>query len=250
MKAFGIHFISPNIVFIIGANGEDYIYTRSALTIGESVLIPRTSYRNMHLYMKGAKRGYQNPKSPFFRESLQTLTIIPGQMRFNDTRRLAIEADIESIPIRKEVEFKLKESINSSCTLETPFLNIPSREANQIHSLLKKNKQRYQDKTRKSEDNAIRMENGSITLYIQRDGKVKKFPMKISEYSVGEQFPNVPFVFSDKSLYLFRWLSSVAPVEELTIIPRDSYCLIEGHDNELKIKVRTKIRNDLIISQV
>ena len=247
MKAFGIHFISPNIVFIIGANGKDYIYTKSTISVGESLMIPRIGYRNMHLYMKGAKRGYRDPKSPFFREGLKGLTIIPGQMRFNQSTRLAIEADIPFYPLKKEVEFKLKEMIHSSFTFDAPFLNIPSREANRIHSILLENKRRYLDKTRKSEDNAIRKEGDSIVLYIKQNGKIRKLPTRISDYSIGEQFPDVPFIFSDKSLHLFRWLSSVSPCSELTIIPRDSYCLIEGHDKDLKIKVRTDIRNDLAI---
>lgn len=245
LKAPAIHFISPNTIFILAENKKDYIYARTTVIIGQSLLIPRTSYNNMHLYIKASKKAYRNPDSPFYLQSLKNVSFIRGRVRFNQSDDLTIEIDIPSYPLKKEVEFKIQETIQSSFDLEAPFLNLPSEEADRIHSILLKNKRRYLDKTRKSADNAIRIENGQLILYSMHDGKEIKVKNNLAEYSISEPFKDIPYTFSDRSFYLFRWMAQTTPVNELVFIPRERCCIIEGYKDGLSIKVRTGIHNDL-----
>jgi len=245
LKAAAIHFLSPNIVFILAGNQKDYVYAQTTITVGQSILVPKSSYQNMHLYIKATKKAYSNPTSPFYLETINSVLFTPGKVKFNHSDLLSIVADIPTFPLKKEVESKINDSIQSSFTLDTPFINLPMAQASHIHSVLLDNKRRYFDKARKSADNAIRIQRGEVLLFSKHDDKELKMNTHISEYSTNQLFRNVSYTFSDKAFYLFRWMSQTSPIKEFTIIPRDHYCVIEGYDKDLRIKVRTGIRNDL-----
>ncbi|PGQ88182.1 hypothetical protein COA18_04460 [Priestia megaterium] len=247
LNAAAIHFLSPNIVFILAGNKRDYVYATTTITVGQSILIPKSSYRNMHLYIKATKKAYSNPSSPFYLETISSVLFTPGKVKFNHSDLLTIVADLPSYPLKKEVESKIKDSIHSSFTLETPFLNLPMAQASRIHSVLLENKRRYIDKARKSADNAIRIEKGEVLLFSAHDEKKLTMRPGITEYSINNLFKHSSYTFSDKAFYLFRWMAQTSPVQEFTIIPRDQYCVIEGYNKDLRIKVRTGIRNDLSI---
>lgn len=250
LKAAAIHFISPNIIFILAGNKKDYVFARTTIIIGQSILVPQSSYANMHLYIKATKKAYNNPASPFYLESIGSVAFTPGQVSFNHSEHLTLEVDIPAYPLKKEVELKIKDSIQSSFDLESPFLSLPSKEADQIHSVLLKNKRRYFDKTAKSADNAIRLEKEQLVIYSRHDKKHLKMQPDISEYSISEPYQDMPYIFSDRSFYLFRWMAQTTPVNEFVFIPRDHYCIIEGYETGLSIKVRAGIRNDLDMNQV
>ncbi|MED4068749.1 hypothetical protein [Priestia megaterium] len=245
LKAAAIHFLSPNVVFILAGNQKDYVYAQTTITIGQSIVIPKSSYQNMHLYIKATRKAYSNPTSPFYLETISSVLFTPGKVKFNHSDLLSIVADIPTFPLKKEVESKINDSIQSSFTVDTPFLNLPMAQASQIHSALLDNKRRYVDKARKSADNAIRIQGGQVLLFSKHDEKMLKMNTHISDYSTNQVFRNVSYTFTDKAFYLFRWLAQTSPIKEFTIIPRDQYCVIEGYDKDLRIKVRTGIRNDL-----
>jgi len=245
LKAAVIHFLSPNIVFILAGNKKDYVHAQTTITIGQSIVIPKSSYHNMHLYIKATRKAYSNPASPFYLETISSVLFTPGKVKFNHSDLLSIVADIPTFPLKKEVESKIHDSIQSSFTMDTPFINLPMAQASQIHSVLLDNKRRYVDKARKSADNAIRIQGGQVLLFSKHDENMLKMNTHISEYSTNQVFRNVSYTFTDKAFYLFRWLAQTSPIREFTIIPRDQYCVIEGYNKDLRIKVRTGIRNDL-----
>ena len=250
LKADGIHFLTPNRIFILAGNRRDYIFLETPLFIASSVYIPRSSYSNIHIYIKATRPAYRNTQSPFYKHAVSNLEVWSQGIRFDNSELLSIEAEFISVPIKKSVELKILDSMQSSFTLDTPFLAIPAEKISEIHAALATNKSRYINRTLKSEDNIIRFDGEQLTLFLSNNGKESSVPLDIPNFSYNELFTAKQYTFSDKAFYLFKWLSLTTPIDELLIIPRSDYCILEGYQDGMCIKVRTNIRNDHIEQKV
>lgn len=250
LKAEAIHFLSPNIVFILAGNQRDYIFVQSTLLISSSITVPRFCYTNIHIYLKAMKTAFRDRNSPFYMQPITFVEVNTGSIRFNRSDLLSISAEFISYPIKKEMEFKIIDSMEPSVSLEEPFLNLPVPEISKIHTTLMNHKARYANRTQKSADNVIRNEAGELFLYTRHKATTLRLGTKITNFSNSNIYPDTLYPFSDKSFYLFKWLALNTPVEELIIIPRKNYCILEGYQKSLCIKVRTDIRNDLGILKV
>ena len=184
---------------------------------------------------------------------MQPITFVEvnsSSIRFNQSDMLSITAEFSSYPIKKEMEFKIMDSMKSSINLEAPFLSIPVHEMTKIHTVLLNHKAKYVNRTQKSEDNVIRNEAGELFLYTRHKENGLRLGTEITKFSNSNLFPKALYPFSDKSFYLFKWLALNTPVDELIVLPRRKYCILEGYEKKLCIKVRTDIRNDLVIPKV
>lgn len=250
LHARSIHFISPDIVFIIGKNDRDYIFAHTALSIGQSVRIPRSSYMNMLLYIKAAKKSFHKIQSPFYLEVLHDVCFYPGHIRFNSSEDLELEVDIPAFTLKKQVEFALEDSMRTSFTQEAPSLRVTWEQACSIQKQLTQYKNRYLYKVKRSSDNAIRLEDGQLVLYFSHDETDSRIETGIRDVSINDAYSKQIFTFSDRAFYLLRRLTLTHPVQEIFFYPRDRYCILEGHSSHLMSKVRTDIKNDLLLPTV
>lgn len=245
LRADAIHFISPNIIFVLAQNKQDYFYVKSTITVGQSVLVPKSSYRNMHLYLKGAKKGFSKPDSPFYLEALETVRFSSHQVAFNESDRLAMDVDIPALPLKKDVEFRMSETIQTSYDLQTPYLRLTHPNYKKLNQEMKKYKKRYAGKFQKSSDNAIRIEGEQLVLQSRHDDQHVRIETDIREFAVNQDYREISYPFSDRAFYLFMWLIRMSPAEEVIFLPRKDYCVIEGYLSNMVVKVRTMLKNDL-----
>lgn len=245
LAAEAIHFIAPNIVFILARNKEDYVHLATNIYVGESVMIPKASYKNMDLYIKAAKHGFNKPDSPFYMEVITSALFLDGKILFNESNRLEIEVEIPSFLLKKDVEFKMEESVKSSYDLNNPYLRINYPNFRELNRQMKKYKKRYADKIKKSSDNTIRIEEEQLVLYHRHDEYDCRFETGITEFAINRKHQQATYSFSDRAFYLMYWFARIIPTEEVIFIPRNGYCLIEGHMSNMVAKVRTMLKNDL-----
>lgn len=163
---------------------------------------------------------------------------------FNESERLTIEADIIAAPLKKDVEFKTKETLKSSLYEKMPILRIPKSSLEFIRSELTKYKKRSDGKIQKRSDNAIRVEDGQLVFYYHHDGERVRIETGLEYYFANDE--NHAYAFSDRALYLFLWLARSTVCDEAVLLPRENYCLIEGHTSNMVIKVRTMLKNDIL----
>jgi hypothetical protein len=238
MKAKAIHFITPNVIFIVAPNKEDYVYAKTSITVGESILLPQTSYRNMHLYLKAGRRGFKKEESLFYRKKLEGVTFTSEKIYFNYSESLAIETDIKSLLLRKKVEFKIEDTITSSYQLEAPYIRFSPELFEEINSELLKNKPKTPFKGINSVDNTIRVENKHLTFFFNKVNSSEKFTPKNQIFAIQDDSKNQIFSFNDHSVYFLRWLSRATHIEEYLLIPREHYCVTEGYHHNMVAKVR------------
>lgn len=248
LRADAIHFIAPNIVFILAKNKEDYVYLKASITVGQSMLVPKSSFQTMHIYLKSVKRGFHLKDSPFYMELISSVTFLSGHIRFNDSDRLKIEVTIRTFPLKKEVEFKVKETINVSFDTNAPYLRISYENLQLMHKDMMKYKKRYESVN--STDNAIRIEGDQLVLYFTYKEQRSRLETGIQAFGLNDEYPDINYFFSDKALYLIKWLMRIRKCENVMFIPRDGYSIVEGYLSNMVVKVRTTLKNDLVLKKV
>jgi hypothetical protein len=245
LKANSVHFISPNIVFVLSGNKQDYLYAHTNLLIGQSILVPRSSFTNMRFYIENARMGKRREGSIFYQEEITMALFVPGKILFNESERLSMEVDIASLPLKKDVEFKLEESIQSSYNTDAPYLRVSEQDFKRLKSELSKHKKQFDDKPKNTSDNTIRIEEGHLVLYHKYREMEIRIETGIQTFAANEQFPDMSYSFSDQAVYLFYLMNRSQKVEEVVFLPRPNYCVIEGHLSNMVVKVRTMLKNDL-----
>lgn len=241
LRANAIHFIAPNVVFILAKNHKDYVYAKTSLTIGDSVLVPRGTYRNMHLYIKAARRGFKDEKSIFYEEKITGATYTSDKVYFNFSESLVIETELPSLPLRKRVEFKLEDTMTSSYDLATPYLRLSTVTFEELHSVLLNNKKKYRYQGSNSVDNTIRIQNNQLILSFTHSEQENNYIPENQMFAVQKDSEEIPFPFSDQAFYLLRWLSRATWIEEFILLPRATYCLTEGYNGDMVAKVRMSL---------
>jgi hypothetical protein len=98
--------------------------------------------------------------------------------------------------------------------------------------------QKHKAKVKKSTDNTIRIEDDQLVLYFSVENQPTRVETYIRHFSVNGADS---LTFSDKALYLMCWLNKVTYSEEVILLPRQDYCVWEGYNEEMMIKVRTDI---------
>lgn len=245
LKADSVHFISPNIVFVLAGNKQDYLYAHTNLLIGQSILVPKTSFANMRFYIENAKMGKRREGSIFYQEDISMVLFTPGKISFNESERLSMEVDITSFILKKDVEFKLEESIQSAYNTDAPYLRISQEDLKRLKLELSTYKKPFDNKAKNTSDNTIRIEEEQLVLYHKYKGLDIRIETGIRTFVANEKFPDMSYDFSDQALYVFYLMNKVIRMEEVVFLPRPNYCVIEGHLSNMVAKVRTMLKNDL-----
>jgi hypothetical protein len=235
LQADSIHFIFPNILFVLANNKQDYLYAETNMYVGQSILVPRSSYKNMKIYIdKARKQGI-----PLYQRKITSLMLTPGKMILNEDEELTIEVDILTFPLKKEVEFKLKDSIQSGYNPDGPYLRVPQNDFKSLNRQLTKYKKQYDSERKKTSINTIRIEEGQLVLYHEYKEMNIRFETNIRTFVRNTEFPDMTYEFTDRCFYLSHWLSKNMILDEVVLLPRPDYCVIEGHMSNMVIKVRT-----------
>lgn len=245
LRANAIHFLAPDVVFILARNKEDYVYLKTGIIIGQSVMMPKTCYVNLHLYIKAAKRGFSIPDSPFYLEVISSLRIRPGQLSFNDAERLTLEVDLPVFPLKRDVDFKLESVIQSSYDLNAPYLRLSLPEVDELNRQMSRYKKRFAGKSSTGSDNALIPEGDQLIWYFMHEQQDVRIETDILLFATNPKYPHTFCYFSDRAFYLLRWLARITPVDDVIFLPRKDYCVLEGYLGSMTIKVRTRIKNDL-----
>lgn len=228
LKAKAIHFIAPNRVFILAKNKEDYIFVKTGLVIGYSIMMPQSSYANLLTYLKAPKKGFDNQNSIFYQKKLTSVVMTVGEILYDGSSPVLMEIEIPSYPLKKEVEIKLDETMTPAYERNAPYLKFASEDLEKLH------KQREKFKKTGSSDISIRIEDDQLVLY-SSEARVET---DIRRFSANRQ---ETFSLSDKLLYFMDWLNYISYAEEVVLLPREHYCVFEGYHGEMTIKVRTKL---------
>lgn len=246
LKADAIHFLAPNTVFILSRNKQDYVYAKTGLLVGQSVLIPKTTYENMKMYIRSALMGVKFHESMLYDEKIETILFTSNGIYFNESERLKVEIDLISAPLKKDVEFRVKETIKTSLHEKLPILRIPMKSLQFIKSEIYKYKKMSPSSRRKSSDNAIRIEDGQLVLYYHLGGERIRIETGLEDFFAND--PEKSYSFSDRAMYLLLWLSRSNTCDEVIILPRENlgYGLMEGHNGDMAVKVRTMLKNDIL----
>lgn len=236
LQADSIHFISPNIVFVLSNNKQDYFYIESNIYIGQSVVLPKSSYTNMKVYLGNArKKGIA-----LYERKITSVGFFPGEMILNEDRNLKIEVDIVSFPLKKEVEFKLKDSIKSGYHPYGPYLRLSQKDFRSLNTQLNKYKKQFDSDRKNTSINTIRIEEGQLVLYHQYKDMDIRFETGIRSFARNREYPDMEYQFTDRCFYLTYWLSkNKRLLDEIVFLPRPEYCVIEGYMSDMVIKVRT-----------
>lgn len=230
LRASSIHLIAPNTVFILAKNKKDYIYVKTGLVIGYSMMMPKTTYLNLLTYIQASKQEVGNKHSIFYQKVLSSFVMTAGKLLLDGSSQVLMEVDFPSFPLKKEVEFKLDNSIISSYERNAPYLKMASENLKKL--------QKHKAKFKKSTETSIRIEDDQLVLYFLENDQPARVETNIRHFSAnGED----AFVFSDKALYLMCWLNKVGYSEEVILLPRHEYCVWEGYNEEMTMKVRTDI---------
>lgn len=246
LKADAIHFLAPNAVFILAQNKQDYVYVETDLLIGQSVLVPRTTYQNMKMYIRGAIVGVKFHESMFYDEKIETILFTSTGIYFNESERLKVEVDLINAPLKKDVEFRVRETMQTSAFDKLPLLRLPLSSFQFIKSEMAKYKKQFYGRRKKSSDNAIRIEDGQLVLYYHVDGERVRIETGLTDFFANDE--SKTYSFSDRGMYLFLWLVRSTVCDEVAILPRDSmnYGIVEGHTMDMVVKVRTMLKNDIL----
>jgi hypothetical protein len=235
IKAEAIHFISPNIVFVLANNKQDYLYIESNIHIGQSILVPKSSYTNMKIYIdKAKKKGISE-----YQRKINSLVFTDGKILLDENEKFIIEVDIPTFPLKKEVEFKLKETIQSGYNPYGPYLRIAQKDFRSLNTQLTKYKKQYDSDRKITSTNTIRIEDNQLVLYHKYKDLDIRFESAIRQFARNLDFSDMSYDFTDRALYIFFWLSKKIYLDEIVFLPRPDYCVIEGHMSNMVIKVRT-----------
>jgi hypothetical protein len=246
LRATAIHFIAPNTVFILAKNKQDYIFAKTGLVIGYSMMLPESSYSNLLMYLKTLKRGFGNKESIFYQKYLTSFAMTTGKLLLDGSSQVLMEIEIPSYPLKKEVEFKMDDAIASTYDRNAPYLRFTSQHLKELQKQKAKFKKKYGSASTRSADNSIRIEDDQLVLYFFVNNQFARVETNIRNFSTNMK---EAFSFSDKALYLMCWLNNISYSEDVILLPRQEYCVMEGYHDEMTVKVRTSIKNDLILDE-
>lgn len=235
IQAESIHFISPNIVFVLSNNKQDYLYVESNIYVGQSILVPKSSYTNMKIYIEKAKKQ----GILVYQRKINSLIFTDGKILLDEDEKTTIEVDIPTFPLKKEVEFKLKESIQSGYNPYGPYLRIPQKDFRSLNTQLTKYKKQYDSDRKNTSINTIRIEDNQLVLYHKYNNMDIRFESDVRQFARNLDFPDKTYEFTDRAFYIFFWLSKKMFLDEVVFLPRRDYCVIEGHMSNMVIKIRT-----------
>lgn len=247
LKSQAIYFAAPNKVVILSDDKEDYVYLNTTIRITSSFMIPSKGYENIRRYLRAAKKDTKKVFSRFYKQDLQTVSISKDHMIFNEDEALLVEVTQIAAPMKLDAGMKMDTAFQSSFSPDVPYLRLDREMFTYLFKEMTLYKNGFQNRT--SSDNAIRIEDFQLVFYYTYHENPARIETGITEYGFHNSVDD-RILIPDRCIYLSYWLMAVSGIEHMIFLPRDGFCLAEGHGEQMHIKIGARSQNDPLIDKV
>ena len=241
LKAKAIHFIAPNLVFILGQKNDEYVYMQSSLEIRYSVIMSERNYLNLSIYLNQSQQQKKNLASPFYEVELMTVVVTSDGLMFNDDPKLTLSVPVIHKLLTDEVGLKISSSIRSSFSPEHAYLRMEQEAFKKVKRTLAKYKKKFSRRYRTNPLNVLTVQNKQLTI-LTHDAKQNEeveLDTEIYEFMTNENFTQ-EYTVTDIAIYLIEMATKNLFVEDIIFLQNNDYCIIEAHNEHMLIKVRTR----------